>query len=135
MIDVLANAAKKFVFDFDIMPVYRYRYIPSLFTGRIHQTDSCRKRFLNHAHHHYDVTAAVRVWNHPEELEYVSIDLLEDHYVLDDNKDFDKYLNKQERGVIEYVKYRFSYEKRVFTVKTEMMRSLYEQFYAIFEER
>ena len=134
-IDILANAAKNFVLDCDMMPVYRYRRMPTLFTERIHQTESCRKRFLHHAHHDYDVTAAIRVWNHPEEMEYVSVDLLEDHYDLDDEKDFDKYLNKQERGVIEYVRYRFPYENRVFTVKTEVMRFLYEQFYAIFEER
>lgn len=135
MIDVLANSAKRFVLDTEMMPVYRYRHVPVLFTERIHQTESCRKRFLHHAHHDYDVTAAIRVWNHPEEMEFVSVDLLEERYDLEDMKAFEKYLSKQERGVIEYVRYRFAYEEKFFTVKTEMMRPLYEQFYAIFEER
>ena len=94
-----------------------------------------QEEFLRHAHHDYDVTAAVHVWNHPEEMEYVTLELIEDSLNLDDPDDVLKFLRKANRGVIEYVRYRFPYEDRVFTVKTEMTLSFFEQFYAIYEER
>ena len=68
-IDILANAAKRFVRDLDMMPLYRPCRVPSLFTERMTRSKTDRKFFLKHAHHDYDVTAAVHVWNHPEEME------------------------------------------------------------------
>ncbi len=134
-IDILVNAAKRFVLDCDMMPLSRPCRVASLFSERMTRTNTNRKYFLKHTHHAYDVTAAVHVWNHPEEMEYVNLEVLEDTLNLNDPDDVIKYLRKANRGVIEYVRYRFLYEDRVFTVKTEMTSSFYEQFYAIYEER
>ena len=134
-IDVLANYAKRFVLDLDMMPLYWPCRVPVLFSERMTRTSINRKNFLRHAHHDFDVTAAVHVWNHPEEMEYVTLELIEDSLNLDDPDDVLKFLRKANRGVIEYVRYRFPYEGRVFTVKTEMTLSFFEQFYAIYEER
>ena len=68
-------------------------------------------------------------------MEYVSLELIEDGLGLDYADDVCKYLRKADRGVMEYVRYRLPYEGRVFTVKTEMTLSFWEQFYAIYEER
>ena len=133
--DILANAAKRFVRDLDMMPLYRPCRVPSLFTERMTRSKTDRKFFLKHAHHDYDVTAAVHVWNHPEEMEYVSLELIEDTLDLHLPDDVCKFLRKADRGVIEYVRYRFPYGDRVFTVKTEMTLSFWEHFYAIYEER
>ena len=114
--DILANAAKRFVRDLDMMPLYRPCRVPSLFTERMTRSKTDRKFFLKHAHHDYDVTAA---------------DTLDLH--LPD--DVCKFLRKADRGVIEYVRYRFPYGDRVFTVKTEMTLSFWEHFYSIYEER
>ena len=134
-IDILANAAKELVHDLDMMPLYRTCRVASLFSERMTRTKTNRKFFLKHAHHDYDVTAAVHVWNHPEEMEYVDLEVFEDTLDLNDPDDVLKFLRKADRKVIEYVKYRFPYEDRMFTVKTEMTLSFYEQFYAIYEER
>lgn len=134
-IDILANAAKHFVRDLDMMPLYRPCRVPSLFTERLARTQTNRKFFLRHAHHAHDVTAALHVWNHPWELVFVSLELIEDTLNLNEPEGVCKFLRKAERGVIEYVRYRFPFEERVFTVKTEMTHSFYEQFYAIYEER
>lgn len=133
--DILANAAKRFVLDLDMMPLCRPCRVASLFSERMTRTNANRKYFLKHAHHDYDVTAAVHVWNHPEEMEYVNLEVFEDTLNLNDPDDILKFLRKANRGVIEYVRYRFPYEDRMFTVKTEMTLSFYEQFYAIYEER
>ena len=121
--DILANAAKRFVRDLDMMPLYRPCRVPSLFTERMTRSKTNRKFFLKHAHHDYDVTAAVHVWNHPWELEYVSLELIEDTLDLSLPDDVCKFLRKEDRGGIEYVRYRFPYEDRVFTVKTEIVFS------------
>ena len=134
-IDILASAAKLFVRDMDMMPLCWPCRVPSLFSERIIRTYTSRKHLLRHAHHDYDVTAAVHVWNHPEEMEFVSLELIEDTLDLNDPDDVWRFLRKAERGVIEYVRYRLQYEDRVFTVKTEMTLSFWEQFYAIYEER
>ena len=118
--DILANAAKRFVRDLDMMPLYRPCRVPSLFTERMTRSKTDRKFFLKHAHHDYDVTAAVHVWNHPEEMEYVSLELIEDTLDLHLPDDVCKFLRKADRGVIEYVRYRFPYGDRVFTVKTDI---------------
>ena len=120
--DILANAAKRFVRDLDMMPLYRPCRVPSLFTERMTRSKTDRKFFLKHAHHDYDVTAAVHVWNHPEEMEYVSLELIEDTLDLHLPDDVCKFL-------------RFPYGDRVFTVKTEMTLSFWEHFYSIYEER
>ena len=67
-IDLLANAVKDFVCDHDMMPGSRLCTIRNLFSERILRTASCRRRFLKHAHHYYDVIAAIYVWNHPEAI-------------------------------------------------------------------
>lgn len=134
-IDVLANYAKRFVLDLDMMPLRGPCRVPSLFSERITRAYTSRKFFLKHAHHNYDVTAAVHVWNHPEEMEYVSLEMVEDALDLNEPEDVLKFLRKANRGVMEYVRYRFPYEERTFTVKTELTCSFYEQFYAIYEER
>ncbi len=133
--DILANAAKRLVHDLDMMPFYRPCDVPVLFSRRMTRSMTGKKFFLKHAHHDYDVSAAVHVWNHPEELEFVSFEIPEDTLDLTDEDDIDKYLKKSDRGAIGYVRYRFPFEERVFTVKTELTRSLYESFYAIYEER
>ena len=102
--DILANAAKRFVRDLDMMPLYRPCRVPSLFTERMTRSKTDRKFFLKHAHHDYDVTAAVHVWNHPEEMEYVSLELIEDTLDLHLPDDVCKFLRKADRGVIEYVR-------------------------------
>ena len=134
-IDILANAAKRFVLDCDMMPLCPPCRVTSLFSERMTRTKTNRKYFLKHTHHDYDVTAAVHVWNHPEEMEYDNLEVFEDTLNLNDPDDVIKYLRKANRGVIEYVRYRFLYEDRVFMVKTEMTSTFYEQFYAIYEER
>ncbi len=134
-IDILANAAKELVNGLDMMPSYRPCRVPSLFTERMIRSKTGRKYFLKHAHHDYDVTAAVHVWNHPEEMEYVDLEAIEDMLDLNAPDDILKFLRKADRRVIEYVRYRFPYEDRIYTVKTEMTLSFYEQFYVIYEER
>jgi len=134
-IDLLANAVKDYVRDHDMMPGSRLCTIRNLFSERILRTASCRRRFLKHAHHYYDVIAAKYVWNHPEAMEYVSLHSVEEGKDIFNYEMLCKIINKMERGVMEYVRYRFPFEGRVFTVKTELTFRYYEQFYAIYEER
>ena len=134
-IDKAANMAKGMVIDNDLMPVYLHRRVMSMFCERVNQTAKCRKFFLKHTHHTHDVLAAVHIWNHPEDLQFDSLELLEDNKDLSDWEDLSNFIKKLERGVIEFVRYRLSYENRVFVVKTELLKSYYEQFYAIYEER
>ena len=65
----------------------------------------------------------------------MSLELIEDTLDLHLPDDVCKFLRKADRGVIEYVRYRFPYGDRVFTVKTEMTLSFWEHFYSIYEER
>ena len=134
-IDLLANAAKDFALKMDLMPLYQRQPIKEIFCERLLRTSGSRKRFLFHAHHDYDVTAAIYVWNHPEMMMYVSLHSLEEGKDIYDDEVLSKIISKVDRGVMEYVRYRLMFNGRIYTVKTELMFSFYEQFYAIYEER
>ena len=134
-IDFYTKTARDVAFVLDMMPTMYFRSVPKLFSEKINLTSSSRKLFLKHAHHSYDVIAAIHVWNHPEAMEYVSLHSIEEGKEIFDYEILGKIINKMERGVMEYVRYRLCYEGRVFTVKTELTFSYYEQFYAIYEER
>ena len=134
-IDYKANIAKELAYGLDMMPAYRPQVMREIFCERLLRTSGSRKRFLKHAHHDYDVAAAIHVWNHPEMMIYVSLHSLEEGKDIYDDKVLKKIINKVDRGVMEYVRYRMPYDGRVFTVKTELLFSFHEQFYAIYEER
>ena len=47
------------------------RAIDNLKTGILHVSGKVRGRLLKHAHHDYDVRAAIYAWNNPNELSFV----------------------------------------------------------------
>ena len=134
-IDKAANLEKDKVRKLNLMPPSRDIVCPNLFSKVIHRTVKARNLFLKHLHHNYDVKAGVFLWKHPDLLEYIDFEELGDNQLSSFNRCFQKIQNKRNRGVAGYHTYRFEYDNRTYTVKTEMSVHGYEQLYALYEER
>ena len=93
-----------------------------------------KPRFLKHAHHDYDVDAAVYVWNHPDELAYKDVSILGEVKDLANPEDIENIKRKKKRGVRGYLIYKLKYKDKVFLIKTERLKWGIEQFYSITEE-
>ncbi len=133
-IDNAAWVKKQEVKQNNLMPAQPDRTFTNLTTGTIHQTGKARNRFLKHLHHDYDVDAAIHIWEHLEKLNYVRISPLGEDKDMTLQKNIDNVQNKRERGVIEYVIYRFTYNGRTFLAKTEKLKHGNEQLYSLYEE-
>lgn len=134
-IDKAAKAEKTKVLLHNLMPLYEDKFCRNLFSKKLHRTSKARKFFLKHLHHDYDVRAGVYLWNNPEILEYINYQTLGQSYHSTYEHCFRKLRKKQKRGVSEYHTYRFVFDCRTFTVKTEKNVHGFEQFYALYEER
>ena len=129
-----ANAIKREVKNNDLMPSYDDRAIDNLKTGILHVSGKVRGRLLKHAHHDYDVRAAIYAWNNPNELSFVKPSKLGEGKDMTDPKDIANIRKKEERGVVGYNIYRLEYKGKTFVLKMEKTKYNYEQFYSIYEE-
>ena len=105
-----------------------------MITGELHLSGLSRKCFLKHAHHDYDVEAALHIWNNPHELKSPRISPLGEGKNLADPNVQANIQRKQDRHVQDYIEYKFDYNGRKFLVKLERMTFGKEQFYSIMEE-
>lgn len=135
-IDKTAFARKKEVEELNLMPlpVETDVQFENLSTGTLHQSSKSRGRFLKHAHHDYDVIAAVYAWNHPEALGFIEPSALGEGKDMNNPDDVRNINKKWKRGVRGYLKYRLTHNGRNFIVKTEKLKWGIEQFYSIIEE-
>lgn len=134
-IDKKAKAEKDRVIEQKLMPTYKDVFCHNLFSRKIHRSSKARKLFLKHLHHDYDVRAGVHLWNNPQILEYINYQSLGQNTLSSYEYCYQKLHKKRKRGVSEYHTYRFVFDCRTFTVKTEKSVHGYEQFYALYEER
>lgn len=133
-IDDAAKAIKANIRKNDLMPLTGDIEISSLVTGMLHLSGKSRKRFLKHAHHDYDVKAAIYAWNNPEELHSPRVSPLGEGKNLADPEVRANIQRKKDRHVDDYIEYKFKYDGRRFLVKLERMTFGKEQFYSIMEE-
>lgn len=129
-----AMEKKQEVLEKDLMPLDEDKFVSALTTGRLHKSGKSRQRLLTHLHHDYDVEAAVYIWSHPEILEFVGISPLGEGKDMSLQKNIDNIRKKKERGVVEYLVYRFRYKGRSYIAKLERLKYGFEQFYIILEE-
>ena len=133
-IEEAANAVKQRILDNDQMPLSGDRSIPNLTTGELHISGKSRNRFLTHAHHDYDVEAAMYAWNNPHELKSPRVSPLGEGKNLSDPEVQANIQRKQRRHVQDYIEYKLDCNGRKFLVKLERMTFGKEQFYSIMEE-
>ena len=135
-IDEAAYKKKQEVKEKNLMPVSENPYlnISSLKTGVLHVSGKSRKRFLQHAHHDYDVDAAVYAWNNPSLLTEPRDSYLGEGKDTSDPGVQANIQHKEDRHVVGYVEYKIECNNRKFLVKTERKTNNTEQFYSIKEE-
>lgn len=135
-IDEAALERKKEIEELNLMPLPVEPNNPygNLYTGTMHSSGKSKGRFLKHAHHDYDVIAAVYAWNHPEGLSFIEPSELGEGKDMSNPEDVRNINKKWARGVRGYLKYRLSHNGRKFIVKTEKLKWGIEQFYSIMEE-
>ncbi|MBR1518399.1 MAG: hypothetical protein IJ624_02715 [Prevotella sp.] len=135
-IDETAFARKKEVEEQNLMslPVETDIQFENISTGTLHLSGKSRGRFLKHAHHDYDVIAAVYAWNHPESLSFIEPSALGEGKDMNNPDDVRNINKKWRRGVRGYLKYRLTHNGRNFIIKTEKLKWGNEQFYSIIEE-
>ncbi len=127
-------AKVKDVKDNNLMPIQGDASVPSLLSGTIHRSGKSLNRFLKHAHHDYDVDAAVYAWNNPSALKNPKVSVLGEGKDMTDPDDIANVQKKIDRSVSDYVVYEMKYGGRVFHVKLERLVYNVEQFYAIMEK-
>lgn len=127
-------AKVKDVKDNNLMPIQGDTSVPSLLSGTIHRSGKSLNRFLKHAHHDYDVDAAVYAWNNPSALKNPKVSVLGEGKDMTDPDDIANIQKKIDRSVSDYVVYEMKYGGRVFHVKLERLVYNVEQFYAIMEK-
>ena len=133
-VDDAANARKQDVREHDLMPAKPDRNFANLITGTIHQTGKARNRLMKHLHHDYDVDAAIYMWEHIEDLEYIRVSTLGEGKDMTLQENIDNIQRKRDRHVEDYVIYRLRYRGKNFLVKTERLSYGNEQLYSLYEE-
>ena len=133
-IDNAANARKQDVRENDLMPAMPDREFVNLITGTIHQTGKARNRLMKHLHHDYDVDAAIYMWEHIEDLEYIRVSTLGEGKDMTLQENIDNVQRKRDRHVEDYIIYRLKFGGRNFLVKTERLTYGNEQPYSLYEE-
>lgn len=133
-IDDAANARKQDVRENDLMPAMPDREFVNLITGTIHQTGKARNRLMKHLHHDYDVDAAIYMWEHIEDLEYIRVSKLGEGKNMTLQENIDNVQRKRDRHVKDYIIYRLKFGGRNFLVKTERLTYGNEQPYSLYEE-
>lgn len=118
----------------DLMPKTDMTVCHALETGVLNRTYKVRNRLLKHCHHDYDVDAAVYIWNAPDRLVFETVSPLGEGKDMDNPEHRANIRRKKERGVVEYVKYSFTYGGKTFEVKLERCKKGYEQFYSLAEK-
>ena len=118
------------------MPVSETQFhnVENLVTGVLNLTGKVRNRFLKHAHHDYDVDAAVYAWNNPSLLKKPRISPLGEGKNINDPEVQANIQRKKKRHVKDYIEYKMEYNSRTFLVKNERTEFGTEQFYSIKEE-
>lgn len=118
----------------DLMPKNDMTMCDALETGVLNRTYKVRNRLLKHCHHDYDVNAAVYIWNNPDRMAFEAVSPLGEGKDMDNPEHRANIRRKKERGVVEYVKYSFTYKGKDFEVKLERCKKGYEQFYSLAEK-
>lgn len=135
-IDEAAYKKKQEVKENNLMPVSETQFhnVENLVTGVLNLTGKVRNRFLKHAHHDYDVDAAVYAWNNPSLLKKPRISPLGEGKNINDPEVQANIQRKKKRHVKDYIEYKMEYNSRTFLVKNERTEFGTEQFYSIKEE-
>ena len=133
-IDDAARIVKVRVIENDLMPLTGDLPVPTLKTGELHLSGKSRNRFLKHAHHDYDVEAAIYAWNNPGMLKAPRVSAMGEGKDMQDPKVIANIDKKKKRHVKDYIEYKLDYQGRKFLVKLERMDFGKEQFYSIMEE-
>ena len=133
-IDDAARVVKDRVIENNLMPLTGDQPIPTLKTGVLHLSGKSRNRFLTHAHHNYDVEAAIYAWNNAGMLKEPRVRAMGEGKDMQDPKAIANIEKKKKRHVKDYIEYKLDYQGRQFLVKLERMDFGQEQFYSIIEE-
>lgn len=133
-IDDAPRVVKDRVIENNLMPLTGDQPIPTLKTGVLHLSGKSRDRFLTHAHHDYDVEAAIYAWNNSGMLKEPRIRAMGEGKDMQDPKAIANIEKKKKRHVKDYIEYKLDYQGRNFLVKLERMDFGQEQFYSIIEE-
>ena len=86
---------------------------------------------MKHLHHDYDVDAAIYMWEHIEDLEYIRVSTLGEGKDMTLQENIDNVQHKRDRHVEDYVIYRLKYRGRNFLIKTERLTYGIEQPYSL----
>lgn len=134
VIEQAARIRKEYILEHDLMPLSGDKNLENLNTGLLHLSGKSRRRLLTHAHHDYDVDAALHIWNNPQEMSFVKVSFPGEGKDLSDPKVQANIQKKINRHVIDYVEYEFEYNRKIFLVKLERLTFGKEQFYSILEK-
>ena len=102
-VDIPARNVKDYILEHDLMPLSEDKSISILVTGKLHLSGKSRKRFLKHAHHDYDVEAAIHAWNNPHKLKSPRVSPLGEGKNLADPEVQANIQRKQVRHVQDYI--------------------------------
>lgn len=118
-----------------VMPKLDKTPCQSVRSGILNRTNKVRNTFIRHCHHDYEVDAAVYIWNHPEELEFVRVSPLGEGKDMSTEK-AQRNIKKKIYilGFVEFRIYEFEYRDKVFLVKTALCKKGHEQFYSLREK-
>lgn len=109
-------------------------------TGVLKQYQHSMRSLVKHCYTTDEVAAAVYIWKHPHDMEFVTVSPLGENKDLSNPKDVKNVEKKQRKGIEEFFKYKFTYKDKTYYVKTAhfvlrnkrgMIKKEYEAFYAM----
>ena len=134
-IDEAAMQKKQEVKEKDLMPKLDKQPCEKVQTGVLNRTYKVRNKLFTHCHHDYDVDAAVHIWNHPEDLNFIRPCELGEGKDMSIPKNQENIRKKREElHFVSFNEYEFKYKNRMFITKLAVCEDGYEQFYAIYEK-
>lgn len=111
------------------------REMANLQTGRIWNKGEARNLLIKHLRSDEYVTAAIYIWNHPEELRFVRNSPLGEGKDLNLPKDIANIEKKKARHVTSYNQYQIDINGETWMVKMEVISDKREQFYHIMKKK
>ena len=104
---------------------------PNLHTGFIRKSGQSRKDLLAHVMRSRELMASEYVWRNPSVLRYVKTSQLGEGKDMTLQRNIDNIQKKREKGITNFVVYKFDYKGKAWTVKTAQHRRGYETLYHI----
>lgn len=112
-------------------PISEERTMINLQTGRIWNKGEARRHLIDHIWSKDELKAAQYAWEHPEQLKYVRNSPLGEGKNPENPKEAANIEKKRKRGVTSYNQYEIAFNRKVWTIKMEVMNGKREQFYHI----